>query len=216
MGRPTPDRSPGAQPSKVYKACAYKYTVAGDPEPRGCGFVDSEDDVMTEHYFKQHKLFGSELTEDDRRAQILASCSNEPVQCPWCFDKMKEISTRYFLDNGKLDQKRRCPTCKKEMMAASMTIINSGPYEFGCWVGTYRGFWKIIDHDKWILGLKKLYPRLPDAEDERQPMKLFWDGYGLVRPEFAEKRKIAQAMRDAEKVRQVATKDADDPDEGGR
>ena len=201
-GTPFPKPAPGAEPSDVFKQCAFSY-----PEGNQCFYIDEDEAIVVEHYMKSHSedgqaiLEGRRMTEDDRRAAILAALPNEDVVCPFCFSGQKAVATRFFLDDGKLSNMAKCCVCKKRMRADSMRQIRGGPRDFGRWVGAYPRFWGMVEHDAWLKKLKATYAPLQSLkwDDPNQPLSLFWAGYGDSRPEFALKQKIAQQQREYEK-----------------
>lgn len=218
-----------------------------DPDGLTCHYIDFEPAVVIDHYLRHHastvkelaqamvdvqegergpmaqiKLEGTKFTEDDRREAVLAALPKEKWQCPFCLNVYPVSSVcRFFLDNGKLSAKVLCRKdaggCDHTMMPASMLVTRGSPYDYGVFVGAYPGFWKKVDHDKFLAKVKALYPRVNSIawDAPEQPLSRFWEGYAYTRPEFAEKQRVAKAVRDAKEAGQIS-EETDQVDESGR
>ncbi len=203
-----------------------------------CFYVDTDAQVIIEHFLRHHvkagqavmvdhkdvqiNLAGGEITEEDRQAVILASIPDERYQCPFCFNVYPHArATRFFLDDGSLSKRVVCRKdaggCGATMLPVTMTVTRGSPIDFGRFVGSYPKFWFKTDHDRWMIALKKMYPSVKSLawDDVNQPMSQFWLGYGEMRPEFAQKQKEAKMLKDAIASGQVAPEE-DQVDEAGR
>ena len=145
----------------------------------------------------QRTLEGKTIIEMEQE-QILEQFEDKIVQCPFCFARQNQRAMKVFLDGEKttLSKMAHCNYCKKAMRPKSIEVISYGGYEFGKFVGLYGGFWKIVDHDKWMHNFKKQF--------SQQFQDQFWKGYGVARPDFAEKQRIDKEVRAYEEEKSKA------------
>lgn len=199
--------------------------------PERCHFANESQAEIDTHVLNVHKddvlraqgkLEGGVVTEDDKRLAVLQSLPIESFQCPFCLSVFQNSTvTRFFLDDGKLSKMALCKKdaggCGKRMLVDSMRKTKLGPRDFGRYVGSYPRFWGNVDHDRWMKLLKTMYKPVAALkwDDVNQPMSQFWLGYGDVRPEFAEKQRIARATKEYEADRDAAERE-DQEDETGR
>ena len=180
-----------------------------------CAYKGSEEEVV-QHIVKHHpqkKLDGTLETDDDKKEKILAALHDEQFQCPFCFNVFPHAKvTRFFLDDGKLSKMVVCKQdaggCGQRMTVDSMRQARASPTDFGHWVGAYSasGFWKKVDHDKWMKGLQMLY------KFNKELMDQFWKAYAELNPKFAEK----QRNREIDQQAKAYAAETDQVDESGR
>jgi len=179
-----------------------------------CNFATVDPDDLRSHVLSVHgeevlkaqgKLEGGVVTDDDKRAAIMAAIPDERYQCPFCLTVFPHSRvTRFFLDDGKLSKMALCNKeaggCGKRMQCDSMRKTRLPPRDFGRFIGSYPKFWAFVDHDTWVKGLKKMLPSSNTLkwDDPTQPMSQFWLGYGDARPEWALKQAQDRMYREYE------------------
>ena len=138
----------------------------------------------------QVTIDGLTQVEANKQAQ-LSQVEEKPVVCLFCFQLQSLRQAAQFDYTGDLLRMFRCVKCRRKMQKGTLTYLTTyDAKQVGIFVGYYPRFWFSVDHDRWLEDLKQFY-----SFDE---IGQFWEGYGIARPEFAEKQRFNKLEREYE------------------